>query len=101
VEDVEPADIAESELVKALMEALHAPAAAADGYYTTKELMEMTGCTIRAVRRGLRKLGEIGSLEGAHVMRYSVLLDRPAASWGYRLKAQTQDENNEEAKANE
>ena len=100
MEDVVPAEIAESELIKALEEALCTPTSAdKEGYYTTKELHDMTGYPLYAVRILLGKLGEIGRLESTYVMRHSFLLDRPTHSRGYRLKAQgTQDENkNEEA----
>lgn len=86
---VSPADIAENELVAALMKALAAPADNGnDGYCTTRELCEMTNHGIGPVRRGLRQLGESGLLSSGQVMRHSVLLDRPARSWGYRLKVQ-------------
>ena len=88
MEDIAPAEIAESELIKALEEALCTPPpAGGEGYYTTKELHEMTGYPASAVRRLLRKIGETGRLESTYVMRHSHLLGRPAHSRGYRLKA--------------
>jgi len=89
--------VTENDLLNAIQEAFSQKKEEnQDGYITIREIVEVTGQSIRSVRQTVRQLLEDGLAEHKMVLRYTPMLDRDTKVPGYRMR-ETNDESNTES----